>query len=602
VTTTTTPPASSTPRRAPARPTIDDAWRRLEDWLPGARVALPVVMGREVLDAEVVELVWPRHLTPPPSAADFAAGVYFDWQEVARFLAFARRLRHIKGRRWGGRPLELELWQVVFIAAPVFGWLNADGTRRTREVFLEVGRKNGKSTLCAAIALYLLTADGEPGAEVYSAAINGKQARAVFDVAAKMAKASPGLRRRLRVKDREGTITFDATSSTYSVLTKSAKGGDDKHGLNTHGAVVDELHVITDPGLLDTLETSTGSRSQPLIVFITTAGIPGESAPWEERRATVINTAARVVVRTDLLGIIFAADPTAREADRWTDPEVWRDANPLLPASPELRTYLEREVAKVKAAPGRLNRFLRLHLGIPTEASYQRITVAQWDRTAGLVDELELRGQRCYGGLDLSSSIDLCALVLVFPDEANNVIDVVARFWTPADTLTERAHRDRADYAEWARRGWLKAVPGETINYDVIELEVGKLLGPEGFDVKAINYDRWGSKQLRSHLEDAGAPIWEIGQGFASLSPPLKELERLVAERKIRHGGNPVLRFCASGMAVLEDPAGNIKPDRKRSTSRIDGMVALTMAIAAWLADETPGRSVYEDRGVAVSQ
>jgi phage terminase large subunit-like protein len=599
-----TPPASSTRKRRPrahVRPTPEEAWRRLEDWLPEARVALPIVMGRVIPDEEVVELVWPRWLTPAPSAAELASGVMFDWQEVSRFLAFARQLRHIKGRRWARQPLELELWQVVFLIAPIFGWRLADGTRRIREVLLEVGRKNGKSTLCAAIALYLTTADGEPGAEVYSAAINGKQARAVFDVAAKMAKVAPALRRRLRVRDREGKIVFDATSSSYSVLTKS-KSGDDKHGLNTHGAVIDELHVITDAELLDTIETSTGSRSQPLIVYITTAGIPGASGPWEERRTTVINAAARVVKRTDLLGVIFAADPAVRESGAWDDPETWREANPLLPASPELRAYLEREVAKVKAAPGRLNRFLRLHLGIPTEASYQRITLGQWDRTAGLVDEAELRGQRCYGGLDLSSSIDLCALVLVFPDEANQVLDVVARFWTPADTLGERAHRDRADYAEWVRRGFLTAVPGVTINYDAIELEVGRLLGPDGFDVKAINYDRWGSKQLRSHLEDAGAPIWEIGQGFASMSPPFKELGRLVAERKLRHAGNPVLRFCASGMATLEDPAGNIKPDRKRSTSRIDGMVALIMAIAAWLADETPGRSVYEDRGLAVAQ
>lgn len=600
--TTTTPPASSTRRhrrRPRSRPPAAECWRRLEDWLPSARLALPLVLGREVTDDEVRELVWPRHLTPPPSPLELAAGVYFDWEEVARFLAFARSLRHIKGRRWGGRPLELDLWQVVFVAAPVFGWRLPDGTRRIREVFLEVGRKNGKSTLCAALALYLLSADREPGAEVYSAALNGKQARAVFDVAAKMAKAAPALRRRLRVREREGRIIFDATSSAYSILTKSARG-DDKHGLNTHGAVIDELHVITDAELLDTIETSTGSRDQPLIIYITTAGIPGASGPWEERRQTVINTANRVVARPDLLGVVFAADPAVRDSGAWADPEVWRDANPLLPSSPELAGYLEREVAKVKAAPGRLNRFLRLHLGIPTEASYQRITVGQWDRTAGLVDEDDLRGSRCYGGLDLSSSVDLCALALVFPDDANERLDVVCRFWTPADTLAERAHRDRADYGEWVRRGMLRAVPGVTINYDTVEAELAELMAR--YEVRAVNYDRWGSKQLRSHLEDAGVPIWEIGQGFASLSPPLKELERLVAERKLRHGGHPVLRFCVSGMAVVEDPAGNIKPDRKRSSSRIDGMVALTMAVAAWLADETPGRSVYEDRGVAVAR
>lgn len=587
------------PRRR-IRPTPADAWARLEAWLPGARLALPLVMRREVTDDDVVELVWPRYLTPPPAPAELAAGVRLDWSEVKRFVDFARGLRHVKGRRYGGRPLELDLWQIVFVIGPAFGWRLADGNRRTREVFLEVGRKNGKSTLAAAIVLYLLTADGEPGAEVYSAAMNGKQARAVFGVAAKMAKAAPMLRRRCRVREREGVILHDASSSTYGVLTKATKGGDDQHGLNTHGAVVDELHVITDAAALDTLETSTGSRSQPLIVYITTAGIPGASAPWEERRDVAVKAANGVVSRPDLLGVVFCADPKVRESEkRWSDPEVWRDANPLLPASPELRAYLEREVSKVKAAPGRLNRFLRLHLGIPTEASYQRITLAQWDRTAGLVDELELRRQRCYGGLDLASSVDLCALVLVFPDAKNRALDVLAKFWTPADTLEERAHRDRADYLEWSKLGYLTAVPGVTVDFDVVEAEVARIL--IDYDVRGINYDPWGSKQLRSHLEDAGAPIWEMRQGFASMSPPLKELERLVAELALRHNGNPVLRHCAAGLAVLEDPAGNIKPDRKRSTSRIDGMVALTMAIGAWLADETPGRSVYEDRGLAVT-
>lgn len=549
-------------------------------------------------DVEVVELTWPRHLTPAPELG--VDGVYFDWAEVKRFIDFARQLRHIKGRRWAKKPLELDLWQVVFIIAPVFGWRSEpDGARVIREVFLEVARKNGKSTLAAALLLFLLTADGEPGAEVYSAAMDGKQARAVFDVAAKMAKASPALRRRLRIHERDGKIVFDATSSTYGILTKGL-AGDNKHGLNTHGAVVDELHVIQDAAMLDTLETSTGSRGQPLIVYITTAGIPGVSAPWEERRATAVNTARRVVARKDLLGVIFCADPRARDRGTWDDPEVWRDANPLLAASPELRGYLEREVAKCVAAPGRLNRFLRLHLGIPTEASYQRISIGQWDATAGLVDELELHGQRCYGGLDLSSSLDLCALVLVFPDDENRHIDILCRFWTPAATIGERSHRDHADYDGWVRRGYLKTTPGPTIDYDDVEREAVSLL--KTFEVKAINYDRWGSKQLRGHLEDAGVPIWEFGQGFASMSPPFKELERLVSLQAARHGGNPVLRFCASGLKASEDPAGNIKPDRKHSTSRIDGMVALIMAIGAWLADETPGHSVYEDRGLAVAR
>lgn len=586
----TLPPPAPTPAEVKA------AWRRLDKWLPGASAALPELLGRD-LDVEVAGLVWPRWLTPPPRGK----GIVFDWREVDRFLRFTRRLRHIKGRAFSGRPLELDLWQVAFVAGPVFGWRRPDGTRVIRELYLEVARKNGKSTLCAAIALFLLCADREPGAEVYSLARDKDQARAVFGVAASMARASPLLRRKLRVAERSGFIRFDTTASEYRVLS-SDKGGKAKHGLNVHGAVIDELHVITDDELLGTIDTATGSRTSPLLVYITTAGMPDESPVWWERREEVRAVAERVVERGELLGVIFAADPDLLEndADGWRRPEVWREANPALGTALTLE-YLERQVAKVDAVPGRLYRFLRLHLNVPTEAvQTSRISLAAWDKTAGLVDEEELVGARCYGGLDLASSFDLAALVLVFPDEANERLDVLARFWTPGATLIERAHRDKADYVAWQRAGFLTATTGETIDYDVIEAELVRDL--DRFEVRGVNYDPWGSKQLRSHLEDAGAPIWECRQGFATLSPPSKELERLVAEAKLRHGGNPVLRYCASGLTFVEDPAGNIKPDRRRSSSRVDGMVALIMALEAWLTDETPGRSVYEDRGLEVAR
>jgi phage terminase large subunit-like protein len=586
-------------RPRPKRAEVRAAWRRLDDWLPGASTALPELLGRN-LDVEVVELVWPRWLTPRPASARRGEAV-FDWQEVDRFLRFTRQLRHIKGRRHAGKPLELDLWQVAFVAAPVFGWRRHDGTRVVRELYLEVARKNGKSTLAAAILLYLLTADREPGAEVYSLAKDKDQARAVFGVAAAMVRASPLLRRKLRVAERSGYIKFELTNSEYRVLS-SDKGGKAKHGLNVHGAVIDELHVITDHELVGTMDTATGSRSSPLLVFITTAGMPDESPLWHERREEVQAVAERVTEREELLGAIFAADPDLLEnaPDSWRDPAVWLEANPSLGSAIEV-DYLERQVAKVEAVPGRLYRFLRLHLNVPTESvQTSRISLVAWDATAGLVDEEDLAGARCYGGLDLASSFDLAALVLVFPDEANDRLDVLARFWTPGGTLIERGLRDKADYLAWQRAGFLCTNPGATIDYDAIEAELVTVL--DRFEVKGVNYDPWGSKQLRSHLEDAGAPIWECRQGFATLSPPSKELERLVAEGKLRHGGNPVLRYCMSGLAFVEDPAGNIKPDRRRSTGRVDGMVALIMALEAWLTDETPGRSVYEDRGLEVAR
>lgn len=584
--TTTTPTVSST-RKAPTRAELDRFVPGLLDWLEAD--------GRDV-DAELAGLVRPLHLTPPPSTAERAAGIYFDLDDVARFVRFARKLRHVKGRKFAGRRLDLDLWQLVYIAAPVLGWKRPDGLRYFSELFEEVPRKNGKSTLCAALALYLLTADREPGAEVISAAKDRGQARAVFDVAARMAERSPELARRLNITRLTGVITFEATASTYTVVS-SDRGGDRKHGLNLHAAVVDELHVITDRELIGTIETSTGSREQPLIIYITTAGIESESPVWAEKRKTVIDAAAGVTPAPGVWGVIFGAPPTAATDGTWELEATWQAANPGYGRSVR-REYLKKEAGKARHSAAALNRFLRLHLGIPQDALSSWVEIGAYDRSASLVDEADLAGARCYGGLDLSSSLDLSALVLVFPDDANEVVDVVARFWTPADRLEQRSTKDRADYGAWRDAGFLTATPGETINLDFVELEILELL--HRHDLRALGFDPWGSLQLRSHLEEAGAPIFDVRQGFASLSPPMKLAEALIYERRLRHGGNPVLRFCISNTTVALDPAGNIKPDRKRSRSRIDGTLGLLMALSEWQRDIAGGRSTYEDRDVDV--
>ena len=561
--------------------------------IPGRAKTKP----RRGFAAELKRLRRPRWLTPVPTTAERAAGVHFDVAEVDRFLRFARKLRHIKGRQFAGRPLELDLWQIVYVVAPVFGWKRADGLRFYESVFVEVPRKNDKSTLCAAIALYLLVSDREPGAEVISAARDRNQARAVFDVAAKMAKAAPALRRRLKVAERAGRIVYEATSSSYVVIS-SDRGGLSKHGLNLHGGVIDELHVITDRELIETIETGTGSRVQPLIVAITTAGIESESPVWSERRELIVKLADRTVAEPrGQYGVIYAADPACELDGTWSLPETWAGANPGLDVSVR-REYLASRVARAKVSPVELNGFLRLHLGVPTGAVAGWLPLPVWDRSGSIVDETDLVGARCYGGLDLSSSLDLSALVLVFPDEADEYADVVCRFWTPGDTLKARAHRDRADYEAWARAGFLTTTPGETVDYDVIEHELIALR--ELFDIESIDYDPWGSKQLRTHLENADVPIIECRQGFATLSPAMKETTRLAVDRKLRHGGNPVLRWCIGNTVASTDPAGNIKPDRKRSRSRIDGSVALVMAVKGWGSALAGGRSAYDDHEVEV--
>lgn len=556
---------------------------------------------RPDLEAELADLAPPRWASPPPATKAQAAGLHYDVAEVDRFLRHCLNLRHIKGRRHHGRPLRLDLWQIVYVVGPLLGWRHEDGTRLYRTLYLEVPRKNGKSTLCAALALYLLTADREPGAEVVSAARDKDQGRAVFDVAAYMALASPALRKRLNVQRRGGTITREATNSVYKVLSAD-KAGASKHGLNLHGAVVDELHVITDAEYIGTLETATGSREQPIIANITTAGIPGESPVWEEKRDAAEKVAERVTEDPTLLVAIWAGPDDAELTGEWANPDVWKAANPGYGTSlrPE---YLAAEAAKAKASPSRLSRFLRLHLNIPTASVTGFIPVPTWDRTASIVDELDLEGRIAFGGLDLAATVDFAALALVFPDEANELLDVVMRFWTPADTLTQRAHRDGADYERWAREGKIIATPGEVIDYDLLEADVVELAAPGRgrFDVKAINYDPFGSPQLREHLTAAHIVLNEMRQGYLSMSAPMRELERLVVAKKLRHGGHPMLRHNIAGLKVAQDPAGNVKPDRKHSTARIDGAVALTMAIDAWLRSlATRGTSVYEERGLVV--
>lgn len=554
------------------------------------------------LDAELDDLIPPRFLSPPPAPATVRElGLVFDLNELDRFLRFSRKLRHVKGSKFAGRPLELDLWQVVYVAAPLFGWRRADGTRLYRTLYLEVPRKNGKTTLAAALALFLLTADREPGAEVYAAAAAKDQARLCFDPAARMAEKAPALTGakdpRLRVL--ANTITYERTGSFFRVISAEA---DLQHGLNVHGGVVDELHVHKSRDLLDVIETGTGSRDNPLIVIITTAGVDDPGSIYTERRDLAEKVGKGELEDPELLGVIFTID----EGDDPFEEATWRKANPgygrsLQPA------YIARMARAAKNTPAALNTFLRLHLNVKTGQVTRWVPLEKWDRSGARwirPHEDDLAGRTAYAGLDLASSTDLAAAALVIPrwepdpddpDVDVEVLDVIVRAWTPADTLSERARRDRAPYEEWVKKGYLLTSPGEVIDYDEIELELFDLA--DTFEIERLNFDRWGSKQLVGHLRDGGLDVVEMGQGFASFSAPMKETERLILEGRISHGENPLLRWAVGALSVKQDAAGNIKPDRDKSTGRIDPFVALVMAVDAWSRD-TRGESVYEDRGM----
>ncbi|MGF7429594.1 terminase large subunit [Thermoanaerobacterium thermosaccharolyticum] len=509
---------------------------------------------------------------------------WFDENAANRAVIFFERyLKHTKGK-WAGAKFELMDWQKNDIIRPLFGWKRKDGTRKYRTAYIEIPRKNGKSTLSSGIALYLLFADNEYGAEIYSAAADREQAAIVFEIAKAMVEASPALKKRAKIYKR--SIVVPKTMSSYKVLSADAPT---KHGLNAHGIIFDELHAQPNRELWDVLTTSTGAREQPLVVAITTAGYDKNSICWEQHD----------YARKVLDGIIddpsfFAYMAAADENDDWRDPKTWKKANPGLGQTVKLE-YLEQEAKKAEQIPAYQNTFRRLHLNQWTQQDERWLDMAAWDATAGVVNANKLIGHECYGGLDLASTTDIAALVLLFPMDNGNY-HILPYFWIPEANMKERIIRDKVPYDAWARDGFIEATEGNVIDYGVIRKRINEL--GRIYNIKEIGHDPWNATQLSLELDGDGFTMVPIRQGFASLSSPTKELMNLVLSKKIKHGGNPVLRWMADNMVVKQDPAGNIKPDKSKSTEKIDGIVALIMAIDRATRHKEDKKSVYEERGI----
>jgi phage terminase large subunit-like protein len=513
-----------------------------------------------------------------------AGGFWFDEEAADRAVAFFETcLTHTKGEM-AGKPLMLDDWERDRIVRPLFGWKRADGTRRYRKIFVFVARKNGKSTLCAGIALYLLHADREMGAEVYSAAADREQAAIVFDVAKQMVIQSPPLRERTEVYRR--SMVHLESASSYKVLSADAFT---KHGLNASGVVVDEVHTQRNRELIDVLSTSVGSRRQPIEVYITTAGYDRNSICWE-----LYDYAVRVskgIIQDDaFLPVLYQADPD----DDWTDETIWAKANPGLGHSIKL-DYLRAECKKAQEIAAYENTFKRLHLNIWTAQENRWLRIEQtWDPCATPLPALELmRGRKAWLGVDLSTTTDITAVVALIadPDEPDEY-DVLPLFFVPNERILLRARRDRVPYDLWRDQGHLIATEGDVVDYEVVREHIREL--GEVLDIQEIAIDRWNSTGLQTQLTGDGFTVVQFGQGFASMSAPTKELERLLLLKALRHGGHPVLRWMADNVAVNQDPAGNIKPDKAKSTERIDGIVALVMAIGRATSQEVKAVPQYQ--------
>ena len=524
-------------------------------------------------------------------AEGVARGLRFDRQKAEHALQFYGFLRHSKGE-WAGQPFALAPWE-QFILWCLFGWLRADGYRRYRTAYLEVARKNGKSTLLAGTGLYLLTADGEPGAEVYSAATKRDQAKISWEEAVRMRRASPPLSRMIQHWKSSDTLTIQATASKFQPLGADA---DTMDGLNVHGALIDELHAHPTRKVVDVLETGTGARRQPLTVYITTAGYDRKSVCWELHEYS-----RQVLEGTIQDDTWFAFIAGIDEGDDWIDPKVWPKANPNLGVSVKLDD-LERKCEKAKQLPAAQNAFKRLHLNVWTQQSDRWILRELWEANAGPLKHYELeaglKGRTCYGGLDLSSVSDITAWVMAFPqDEDPEALDIICRFWCPEARLTESSNRYADQYRAWAQAGFLRVTEGDAVDYGFVRRAI--LEDAERYVVGSLNVDRlFQGYQLSQELADEGFEVFGMGQGFIGMAAPMREFERRLLAKKLHHGSHPVLAWMADNVSVKQDPAGNLKPDKAGSEGKIDGIVALVMAVDRAMRHEKPKRSVYEDRGV----
>lgn len=485
-------------------------------------------------------------------------------------------LVHVKGPK-GGEPLVLERWQKA-ILQNIFGWKRADGTRRYREAFIYVPRKNGKTILAAGIALYMFLADGEAGAEVYAAAAETDQAALLYDVAKQQIIRTPEWRAAVQPYNSTKTMFIERSASRFKALSSDP---DSKWGFNAHCVVIDELHAMRgprDPELVEALTTSVGARDQPLIVYITTADYAGES---------VCNTkyeyASKVRDGKDdpyFLPVIYEA----HREDDWRKSETWRKANPNLGISVKL-DYFEAACRRAMEIPTEENTFKRFHLNIITEQDLRWLPIEKWDLGARAVDLEALRGRECFGGLDLAATTDLAAFVLVFPG-SDGVCTTVPNFWIPREGARAHQRKDRLPYEAWMDQGLLEVTPGKVIDYAAIRRKINEL--GQIYRIREIAVDRWNAAQIITELSGDGFTMVPFGQGYASMSGPSKELERLVIDERLVHGGHPVLREMALSVSVEMDAAGNIKPSREKSSQKIDGIVALVMALGRAIASPAP--------------
>lgn len=513
---------------------------------------------------------------------------YFDEELAERPIKFIEKYcRHMKGK-YARQLIVLEEWQKKWIR-DVFGWRDSKtGFRKYQIVYVEIPRKNAKSTIAACLALYLTIVEKEHGKEVYSCAGDREQAKLVFNIAKYMLSDDPKLRK--LGKTFRDSIVVDKTHSFYKAISSDSKT---KHGFNASAIIFDELHVQPNRDLWDTMITSTGAREQPLTIALTTAGVHDTNSIAWEIHDYALKVRDGSIDDESFLPVVFAADPD----DDFTKEETWKKANPGF-GTIVSADYLRKEAKKAETITSYEATFRRLHLNQWTNTTTRWISDKAWmDCDISPINENDFIGRACYAGLDLASHRDITALTFIFPDEDGERFDVIPYFFAPREKAYTAERRDKVPYLQWEKEGKLILTDGDVTDYNFIQSEILRLM--DVFDIKAIAYDRWNSSQLVINMVDEGVPMIPWGQGFASMSAPTKSLEKMILSKQFNHGGNDVLRWMASNVAMKQDPAGNLKPDKSKSNGRIDGIVAIVMSIGIYLSNDVEDSgSNYDDRGI----
>lgn len=541
---------------------------------PATAYARAVVTGN-VVAGRYVRLAGERHLRD--LAEGKARGLVWRPDRAQHALDFFPAMLKLED----GSPFHLLPFQQFQIGS-IFGWYKADGFRRFRTAYIEEGKGNGKSPRAAGVGIYMMVADGEPAPEVYSAATMKDQAKIVWKDAWRMVVASPELAELIEHPDnaevQAGSLVIPGESAVFRPVSAEHKGLD---GKRVHCALIDELHEHPGPMVVDKMTAGTKRRLNALIFEITNSGFDRTSVCYAHHELSV-----QVLERTVENDGWFAYVCTLDEGDDWRDPSVWPKANPglgsILPES-----YLQTQVTNAMTMPSQENIVKRLNFCVWTEQSERWLTMEAWDACGKVpVREESFKGQRCFVGLDMASTADLCAAALLFPDGEGG-FDLVMRFWMPQDALEvegarklERSEADRLMLRQWADLDLIKVTDGNRVDYDIVEADILQLAAT--FDLAELAHDRWNITQLISHLQDklGAGRVVDHPQSMAGMSPPAKELERLLASGRLRHGSNPVLRWMAANVAVRYGTDEQIKPDREKSREKIDGIIALVMAIA----------------------